>query len=182
MALVDRIVVAATDAELFLQLQDAGAIAMVEAQPIKQPGCVLLSWIGNAYGDDLIYALITLDDALVNIQAFDASMAGNIDPSRSPIRMRAGTVSDDPDAAARGEFRQRLLEERETQFGRFKTSGAKDKADTAAAASYAKLQALRNMTSAQVQTWVANNVTNLAQAQDAIATLAIAVSVLSRRL
>jgi hypothetical protein len=38
------------------------------------------------------------------------------------------------------------------------------------------------MTPAQVQTWVTANVTNLAQAQDAIATLAIAVSILARRL
>jgi hypothetical protein len=33
-----------------------------------------------------------------------------------------------------------------------------------------------------VTAWVAANVTNLAQAQDAIATLAVAVSVLARRL
>jgi hypothetical protein len=38
------------------------------------------------------------------------------------------------------------------------------------------------MTPDQVVAWVAANVTNLAQAQDAIATLAVAVSVLSRRL
>lgn len=50
------------------------------------------------------------------------------------------------------------------------------------ARSYAKLRALSMMTPAQVQTWVAANVTTLAQAQDAIATLAVAVSVLARRL
>lgn len=50
------------------------------------------------------------------------------------------------------------------------------------ARSYAKLRALAAMTPAQVQTWVAANVTNIAQAQDAIATLAVAVSVLARRL
>lgn len=59
---------------------------------------------------------------------------------------------------------------------------AKDEADATAAKAYAKLTALRNMTPAQVQSWVAANVTNLAQAQDAIATLAIAVSILARRL
>lgn len=59
---------------------------------------------------------------------------------------------------------------------------AKDAADAIAAKAYAKLSALRNMTPAQVQAWVSANVTNLAQAQDAIATLAIAVSVLARRL
>jgi acyl-CoA reductase-like NAD-dependent aldehyde dehydrogenase len=57
-----------------------------------------------------------------------------------------------------------------------------DEVDRAAARAYAKLTALRNMTPAQVQTWVAANVTNLAQAQDAIATLAIAVGILSRQL
>ena len=58
----------------------------------------------------------------------------------------------------------------------------KDAADAVSANSYAKLTALRGMTPAQVQVWVAANVTNLAQAQDAIATLAIAVSILARRL
>lgn len=62
------------------------------------------------------------------------------------------------------------------------TLADKNAADVAAAKNYAKLTALRNMTPAQVQSWVAANVTNLAQAQDAIATLAVAVSVLSRRL
>lgn len=58
-----------------------------------------------------------------------------------------------------------------------------DEQDAEAARNYAKLRALVAMTPAQVQTWVAaNNVTNLAQAQDAIATLAVAVSVLARRL
>jgi len=59
---------------------------------------------------------------------------------------------------------------------------AKDAADAQAARTYAKLIALRAMSPAQVQAWVAANVTNLVQAQDAIATLAIAVSILARRL
>lgn len=58
----------------------------------------------------------------------------------------------------------------------------KEAQDIAAAKAYAKLNALKNMSPAQVQAWVAANVTNLAQAQDAIATLAIAVSILARRL
>lgn len=57
-----------------------------------------------------------------------------------------------------------------------------DEIDRAAAHAYAKLNALKGMTPAQVQTWVSNNVTNLAQAQDAIATLAIAVGILARNL
>lgn len=57
----------------------------------------------------------------------------------------------------------------------------KDAAAIAEANAYGKLTALKTMTPAQVQAWVAANVTNLAQAQDAIATLAIGVSVLARR-
>lgn len=59
---------------------------------------------------------------------------------------------------------------------------AKDLEDAQAARTYAKLVALRNMSPAQVQAWVTANVTNLAQARDAIETLAVAVSVLARRL
>ena len=54
--------------------------------------------------------------------------------------------------------------------------------DAAAASQNAKLKSLAAMSPAEVQTWVAANVTNLAQVQDAIGTLAIAVSVLARRL
>ena len=57
-----------------------------------------------------------------------------------------------------------------------------DEVDRAAARAYAKLTALKGMTPVQVQAWVAANVTNLAQAQDAIATLAIAVGILARQL
>lgn len=57
-----------------------------------------------------------------------------------------------------------------------------DDPDKEAARSYAKLRALAAMSPAQVQAWVGANVTTLAQAQDAIATLAIAVSVLARSL
>lgn len=57
-----------------------------------------------------------------------------------------------------------------------------DQVDATAAKAYTKLTALRGMTPAQVGAWVDANVTNLATAQDAIKTLAIAVSVLARRL
>jgi hypothetical protein len=59
---------------------------------------------------------------------------------------------------------------------------SQDEIDAAAAREYAKLAALRGMTPAQVIAWVNDNVTTLGQAQDAIATLAVAVSVLARRL
>lgn len=59
---------------------------------------------------------------------------------------------------------------------------SQDQIDAAAARSYAKLNALKNMTPAQVQAFVQANVTNLAQAQDAIMTLAVAVSILARRI
>ena len=58
----------------------------------------------------------------------------------------------------------------------------KEQADIAAAKTYAKLNALKNMTPAEIQTWTAANVTTLAQARDALTTLAIAVSILARRL
>lgn len=57
-----------------------------------------------------------------------------------------------------------------------------DEQDAEAARSYAKLRALAGMTPAQVQAWVAANVTTLADAKDAITTLAVAVSVLARQL
>lgn len=58
----------------------------------------------------------------------------------------------------------------------------KDAADAYAAKTYKKLENLCKMTPGEVKTWVSANVTTLAQAQDAITTLAIAVSVLGRRL
>jgi hypothetical protein len=50
------------------------------------------------------------------------------------------------------------------------------------AKAYSKLAALTTMTPAEVQTWVQNNVNTLAEAKDAIKTLAVAVSILARRL
>lgn len=57
-----------------------------------------------------------------------------------------------------------------------------DELDAEAARQYQKLVALRAMTPTQVDAWVEANVTTLAQARDAIKTLAIAVSILSRRI
>lgn len=68
------------------------------------------------------------------------------------------------------------------QLAALETQARKDEQDAAAAKAYTKLKNLMQMTPAEVQAWVAANVTNLAQAQDAIATLAIAVGVLARRL
>ena len=58
----------------------------------------------------------------------------------------------------------------------------KDAADAYAAKTYKKLENLCKMTPDEVAAWVSANVTTLAQARDAITTLAIAVSVLGRRL
>ena len=55
-------------------------------------------------------------------------------------------------------------------------------ADLVAAKGYAKLRALSEMTPVQVQSWVEANVNSLADAKDALKTLAVAVSVLARRL
>lgn len=57
-----------------------------------------------------------------------------------------------------------------------------DDLDAYNAKAYPKLQALKTLTPAQVQTWVNNNVTDLASAKDAIKTLAVAVSILARRI
>lgn len=61
-------------------------------------------------------------------------------------------------------------------------AASKDDTDIAAAKEYGKLKALAGMSPAEVQAWVAGSVKDLAAAQDAIATLAIAVSVLVRKL
>jgi len=58
----------------------------------------------------------------------------------------------------------------------------KDAEDAYAAKTDKQLDALCKMTPAEVRAWVVANVTTLAQARDAITTLAIAVSVLGRRL
>lgn len=58
----------------------------------------------------------------------------------------------------------------------------KHEADATAAKADAKLTALGAMSPAQVRAWVAANVTNLADAKDVLGTLAVAVSILSRRL
>ncbi len=58
----------------------------------------------------------------------------------------------------------------------------KDEQDAAAIRSHVKLTALKNMNPAQIQAWVTTNVTNLAQAQDAISTLAVGVSILARKI
>mgnify|MGYP000370144949 CR=1 FL=1 len=59
---------------------------------------------------------------------------------------------------------------------------AMDRAAAVAAKADAKLLALSQMTPAQVRAWVAANVSNLADAKDALATHAVCVSVLARRL
>jgi hypothetical protein len=58
----------------------------------------------------------------------------------------------------------------------------KEQADLVAAKTYAKLSALKNMSPAEIQTWVTANVNTLAQAKDAIMTLAVGMSILARRL
>ena len=58
---------------------------------------------------------------------------------------------------------------------------AKDVADSIASKNYTKLVTMSNMTPAEIQTWVTANVTNLTQAQDAIKTLAVGMSILIRK-
>lgn len=59
---------------------------------------------------------------------------------------------------------------------------AKLDGDALAAAQDAKLMALAEKSPAEIRAWIDASVTSLAQARDVIATLAIAVSVLARRL
>jgi hypothetical protein len=56
------------------------------------------------------------------------------------------------------------------------------KVDALSAKADAKLMALSAMTPLQVRAWVAANVANLADAKDALATLAVCVSILARKL
>ena len=55
-------------------------------------------------------------------------------------------------------------------------------AERSDARAYAKLQTLAGMSPTQIATWVNTNVTTLADAKDAIKTLAIAVGILARDL
>ena len=105
----------------------------------------------------------------MTIQRYPATLAGQTaafavaDPKNVIFENSGFTVRDGPDYIA-------------------PPAPTPDEVDRAAARAYAKLTALKTMTPAQVQAWVAANVTNLAQAQDAIATLAIAGGILARQL
>lgn len=57
-----------------------------------------------------------------------------------------------------------------------------DEIDATSAKSYGKLNALKSMTPAQVQAWVDANINTLSDAKDALKTLAIAASILARRI
>ena len=57
-----------------------------------------------------------------------------------------------------------------------------DEIDATAAKTYGKLAALKGMTPAQVQALVDANVSTLADVKDALKTLAIAASILARRI
>ena len=63
-----------------------------------------------------------------------------------------------------------------------KAKAAKDAGDLANAKADAKLAAIGAMSPVQVRAWVAANLNNLVDSKDAIATLAVAVSVLYRKL
>lgn len=57
-----------------------------------------------------------------------------------------------------------------------------DEIDATTAKQYGKLAALKGMTPAQVQAWVDANISTLADVKDALKTLAIAASILARRI
>lgn len=74
------------------------------------------------------------------------------------------------------------LSELQTAWDALVQKEQKEESDNVAGRQFAKLNALKSMSPSQVQSWVQANVTNLAQAKDAIETLAVAVSLLARRL
>jgi hypothetical protein len=57
-----------------------------------------------------------------------------------------------------------------------------DEIDATAAKQYGKLTTLKGMTPSQVQAWVDANISTLADVKDALKTLAIAASILARRI
>jgi hypothetical protein len=57
-----------------------------------------------------------------------------------------------------------------------------DEIDATTAKQYGKLVALKGMTPAQVQAWVDANISTLADVKNALKTLAIAASILARRI
>lgn len=75
----------------------------------------------------------------------------------------------------------RTPKEQASEDARLLSTQTKD-AERQEARAYAKLQAISNMSPTQVRAWVENNVNNLADAKDAIKTLAVAICILSRNL
>ena len=120
MALFDRIVFGDNSSALFIALQDAGVLAVSETQMAPVSGCVLYSYIGDAYQDGRCYALITLDDALCNVPAIEARLASNIDPSRMPLRINAGILLEDPDIAAREAYWLEQMAKKDAEFAAYK--------------------------------------------------------------
>jgi hypothetical protein len=85
-------------------------------------------------------------------------------------------------AATPGFNYQIFVDENDPAFVASVVPPTQDELDAQAARQYQKLVALKNMTPAQIQTFVDNNVVDLPSARDAIKTLAIAVGILARRI
>jgi hypothetical protein len=85
-------------------------------------------------------------------------------------------------AATPGFNYQIFADENDPAFLSVISARTQDERDAQAARQYQKLVALKSMTPAQIQTFVDNNVVDLASARDAIKTLAIAVGILARRI
>ena len=118
----DRIIFAANDTALMLKMQDAGIMAIVEDRMTKQPGVVLYSHIGDGYGDGSSYALVTFDDTVWDMPTLDARLADSVDPTRTPLRVRAGTVVDDPNADAYQAFSAQQLADKQAAFETYLTT------------------------------------------------------------
>jgi hypothetical protein len=59
---------------------------------------------------------------------------------------------------------------------------SKDELDAVAARQYAKLNAIKSMSPSEIISWIDTNISNLADAKEALKTMAVAVSVLARRI
>lgn len=117
------------------------------------------------------YAVIE-DGVVAKVIMADADFAAKIGA------IPAGTAGKG-DAYADGAFTPRQPTEEEVAYEAMRSQ---ERADRDAITRGDKQRPLLEMTPAQVRAWIDSNVRNLAEAKDVLATLAVAVSIISRKL
>lgn len=117
------------------------------------------------------YAVIE-DGVVAKVIMADADFAAKIGA------VPAGTAGKG-DTYAEGAFTPRQPTDEEIAYEAMR---AQERADKEAITRGDKQRPLLEMTPAQIRTWIDSNVRNLSEAKDVLATLAVAVSVLARRL